>query len=157
MAVNFVLGDVVTPNLQGVAVGGSSLARSALGPAVQPMGGLPIGTVNGGTLPATNVDVAWAGNSGGTPSSDTGLVPVTLDILSDPDSTLVSQLLGHVVKVAPANSQESPEMQGTVTSMYVRNLGGDTAVKTPTLALVKLQDGSYREVQADQLTVVEGR
>ncbi len=82
----------------------------------------------------------------------TAVPDVSLDLIDAASAPVVTQLQGRVVSV----SDESPEYQGTVLMLYTRD-GAAAEDPTATLALVRQNVGTYREVLASDLTVVPGR
>lgn len=141
-----VVGDIVTPHIDS-----TGLARTALGPVVQPQPPL-IGIVNAFADPATTV--LWA--SAGTGNLVATINDSGLDVLDDGDSGEVTRLKNRFVRIIPSSNTASPEFQGVVVSLYVRDLSGDDS-PTPTLALVRTTSGLWYEIQSNQLEPVDGR
>jgi hypothetical protein len=124
-----------------------------LGPLVQaqpPKFGI-VGAVAPG--PPTTASVLW---QDGRYQED--IPTAALDVIGTPDSGVVGNLQGFVLKTDPAvvAQQESPEYQGTAITFYTRDADG-AGSPTATLCLMKLNTGAYRELLASTLTVVTGR
>lgn len=83
---------------------------------------------------------------------DTGVPGVSLDLIGAASGPVVTALQGKVVQAA----SESPEYQGPVVMFYTRD-GAAAGSPTASLALVRSEVGTYREVLASDLTAVTGR
>lgn len=83
---------------------------------------------------------------------------VALDLIGAPDSGVVGNLQGYVLKTNPTvpAQAESPEYQGVSVTFYTRQLAG-AGTATDTLCLMRTNSGLYRELLAAALSVVAGR
>lgn len=80
------------------------------------------------------------------------LPAASLDLIGAPDAGAVTTFQGKFVAV----EAESPEYQGVVVSLYTRQAGGAGEV-SETLALLRTNVETYREVPVSELSVVAGR
>jgi hypothetical protein len=150
-AVSFALKDVVSMTLQKW-----ENSSGLLGPLVQAQPP-KFGIVAAGTggPPFTSVDVLWEDGR-----LTTAIPVAALDLIGVPDAGVVGNLQGFILKTDPttAAQAESPEYQGIAVNFYTRQNGDGTVTDpTETLCLMKLNEGTFRELLASSLTVAAGR
>jgi len=78
----------------------------------------------------------------------------SLDEVLPPDSGAVTALAGKFVE--PSSLPSSPEYQGTVVALFIRDPGNGDA-STTTRALVRTNVGTWYEYTASALQAVQGR
>ncbi len=141
------VGDWVSMSLAG------TIGTSGLGPIVQAQppkfGRVAVGA---GGPPFTSVTVLWEDGR-----FEAGIAVGSLDQIGAPDASVVTEMQGRFVQTDPAlaATQESPEYQGTVVTLYTRAPNGTGA--TGTLVLMFTNVGTYREVLASSLAVDPSR
>lgn len=140
------VGNVVSMTLQ-ASLGTSGL----LGPLVQvqpPHFGVVAATGTG------TVDVLWEDGR-----LTTAIPEAALDLIGAPNAGVVSALQGFILEPDPTteSQQESPEYQGIAVAFYTRSAQVAQPTVSATLVLMYTNVGTYRELLASALAVVQGR